>query len=332
MNTSEDTLGPDHPKYKKIKDIYQGTAGCIQLCQNKETQEFVIIKFIVRGRATVTEQLINAVLLHRTLIHPNIIGFIEVFLLENYLAIVTEHAGGGEMVDYAVKKKGLKEDEARRYFQQLIMAVDYCHSMGVFNREIKFENVLLDGAPMPMLKLCDSKNEFAQCSPKSKDKVPRHIAPEIIQTNKYDSTCADIWACGVLLYVLLIGAFPFERPEDAQVKNSFQLMVQRVVSGDYRIPRYPRLSAQCVDLLQKLLVVDPSLRITVQQIYQHPWFIKNLPKEAENSNKVQPLPHRQAQSEAQIKQILNQARSKEMERYISEEYISEIDSKEFDEI
>jgi len=87
-----------------------------------------------RHRLQITKYVEREVINHRTLIHPHVVQFKEVFLTEKYLGLAMEFAPGGDMFEYVVKKGGLREDEARWFFQQLVVAMDYCHRMGVVNR------------------------------------------------------------------------------------------------------------------------------------------------------------------------------------------------------
>lgn len=104
----------------------------------------------------------------RTLLHPHIVQLQEVFLTQHYLGIAMEYANGGDTFDYVVKCRGIREPEARWLFQQLIIAVDYCHKREIVNRDLKLENTLLHwhtGREWPTIKLCDfgySKNERTQ--------------------------------------------------------------------------------------------------------------------------------------------------------------------------
>eukprot|EP01023_Acetabularia_acetabulum_P003982 TRINITY_DN1166_c0_g2_i1.p1 TRINITY_DN1166_c0_g2~~TRINITY_DN1166_c0_g2_i1.p1 ORF type:complete len:352 (+),score=48.30 TRINITY_DN1166_c0_g2_i1:107-1162(+) len=311
-NSTPDVLGADHPKYKKIKDINQGTFGFVQLCQQKDSKEIMAIKFVERGE-TITKYIEREILNHRTLIHPHVIGFRECFLTQKYLAIVMEYAAGGDMFDFVVKRGGLKEDEARWFFQQLIVAIDYCHRMAVINRDIKLENTLLDGSSRPLLKLCDfgySKHELMHSQPKSKVGTPGYIAPEIIKSDRYEGKMADVWSCGVMLYVMLVGGYPFERAEDKTDNNKLQTMIQRILRADYIIPKSLTFTPECLDLLSKILVVDPNRRITIEQIFLHPWFRKNLPPGVDQMNNVLPLPPPEAQSEEEIIRIVKMAQTK----------------------
>jgi serine/threonine-protein kinase SRK2 len=107
--------------------------------------------------------------------------------------------------------------QARYFFQQLISGVSYCHSMQVCHRDLKLENTLLDGSDAPRLKICDfgySKSSVLHSQPKSTVGTPAYIAPEVLLKKEYDGKIADVWSCGVTLYVMVVGAYPFEDPEE----------------------------------------------------------------------------------------------------------------------
>ncbi|GAY38731.1 hypothetical protein CUMW_038900 [Citrus unshiu] len=179
---------------------------------------------------------------------------------------------------YAVKyiQRGHK---ARYFFQQLISGVSYCHSMQICHRDLKLENTLLDGSKAPRLKICDfgySKSSVLHSQPKSTVGTPAYIAPEVLSRKEYDGKIADVWSCGVTLYVMLVGAYPFEDPEDPR---NFKTTIQRILSVHYSIPGYVRVSLECRHLLSRIFVADPEKRITIPEIQKHPWFLKNLPIE-----------------------------------------------------
>jgi len=302
-----------HPKYEKIKDLNSGTFGFVQLCRDKASGELCAIKFIERGEK-ITKYVEREIVNHRTLIHPHIVQFKEVFVTEHYLGLAMEFAPGGDMFEYVVKKNGLKEEEARWFFQQLIVGMDYCHRMGVVNRDIKLENTLLDNSPRPLVKLCDfgySKHEKFQSAPGSRVGTPAYLAPEVILTTKgktYDGKTADVWSCGVMLFVMLVGAYPFERPEDKQDNQKLQKMIQRILNVEYKIPSSVKVSDDCRDMLKRILVADPTKRITIDGIFHHPWYTKNLPPGVIEMNlRPQPVPEG-IQSIEQIKMIIEESR------------------------
>ena len=165
----------------------------------------------------IDENVFREIVNHRSLRHPNIIRFKEVVLTPTHLAIVMEYAAGGELFERICEAGRFHEDEARYFFQQLVCGVSYCHAMQICHRDLKLENTLLDGSPAPRLKICDfgySKSSVLHSRPKSTVGTPAYIAPEVLSRREYDGKHADVWSCGVTLYVMLVGAYPFEDPKD----------------------------------------------------------------------------------------------------------------------
>ncbi|KAK4264941.1 hypothetical protein QN277_026055 [Acacia crassicarpa] len=268
-------------RYEIIKDIGSGNFGVAKLVKEKRTGDFFAVKFIERG-SKIDEHVQREITNHRSLKHPNIIRFKEVLLTPTHLAIVMEYAAGGELFERICNAGRFCEDEARYFFQQLISGVSYCHSMEICHRDLKLENTLLDGSPAPRLKICDfgySKSSVLHSQPKSTVGTPAYIAPEVLSRKEYDGKVADVWSCGVTLYVMLVGAYPFEDPEDPR---NFRKTLQRILSVHYSIPDYVRVSQECRHLLSRIFVANPEKRITIPEIKKHPWFLYNLPIEFMN--------------------------------------------------
>ncbi|KAH9712905.1 serine/threonine-protein kinase SAPK1 [Citrus sinensis] len=225
-------------RFEILKDIGSGNFGVAKLVRDKWSGELYAVKYIQRGHK-IDEHVQREIMNHRALKHPNIIRFKEVFLTPTELAIVMEYAAGGELFERICNAGRFSEDEARYFFQQLISG-QICH------RDLKLENTLLDGSKAPRLKICDfgySKSSVLHSQPKSTVGTPAYIAPEVLSRKEYDGKIADVWSCGVTLYVMLVGAYPFEDPEDPR---NFKTTIQR---------------------------------ITIPEIQKHPWFLKNLPIE-----------------------------------------------------
>ncbi|KAK9816390.1 hypothetical protein WJX74_003249 [Apatococcus lobatus] len=301
-------------KYQKLRDLNSGTFGFVELAVDKTTHQQCAIKYIERGEK-VTKYVEREIINHRCLMHPHIVQFKEVFLTAQYLAIAMEYAAGGDMFEHVVKKGGLKESEARWFFQQLIVGVDYIHRMGVASRDIKLENTLLDGSPRPLLKICDfgySKHEKFQSAPGSRVGTPAYLAPEVIMTTKgqtYDGKVADIWSCGVMLYVMLVGAYPFERPEDKHDNQKLQKMIQRILKVEYDFPPHVKVSRECRDLLHRILVPDPNKRVGIKEIQRHPWYQKDLPPGVAEMNDNLPQPGPGMQTTHEIERIVHEAQA-----------------------
>ncbi|KAG8632915.1 serine/threonine-protein kinase SAPK2 [Manihot esculenta] len=265
-------------RYEIIKDIGSGNFGVAKLVRDRWTHELFAVKFIERG-SKIDEHVQREIMNHRSLKHPNIVRFKEVLLTPTHLAIVMEYAAGGELFERICNAGRFCEDEARFFFQQLISGVSYCHSMQICHRDLKLENTLLDGSTAPRVKICDfgySKSSVFHSQPKSTVGTPAYVAPEILSRKEYDGKIADVWSCGVTLYVMLVGAYPFEDPDDPK---NFRKTIGRILSVHYAIPDYVQVSIECRHLLSRIFVANPVKRITIPEIKNHPWFLKNLPIE-----------------------------------------------------
>ncbi|KAI7743405.1 hypothetical protein M8C21_014032, partial [Ambrosia artemisiifolia] len=179
---------PMMEKYEPLKELGSGNFGVARLVRDKRTKQLLAVKYIERG-SKIDENVQREIINHRSLRHPNIIRFKEVFLTPTHLAIVMEYAAGGELFGQICNAGRFSEDEARFFFQQLISGVSYCHAMEICHRDLKLENTLLDGSRTPRLKICDfgySKSGLLHSQPKSKVGTPAYIAPEVISRKEYD--------------------------------------------------------------------------------------------------------------------------------------------------
>ncbi|KAB2632356.1 serine/threonine-protein kinase SAPK3-like [Pyrus ussuriensis x Pyrus communis] len=298
-------------RYEAVKDLGSGNFGVARLVRDKKTKELVAVKYIERGKK-IDENVQREIINHRSLRHPNIVRFKELLLTPSHLAIVMEYAAGGELFERICTAGRFSEDEARFFFQQLISGVSYCHAMEICHRDLKLENTLLDGSASPRLKICDfgySKSAILHSQPKSTVGTPAYIAPEVLSRKEYDGKIADVWSCGVTLYVMLVGEYPFEDPEDPR---NFRKTIERIMSSQYTIPDYVRVSADCKHLLSRIFVANPSKRISLPEIKKHPWFLKNLPKElieVERTNYAVVERDQPKQSIEEINKIICEART-----------------------
>lgn len=195
--------------------------------------------------------------------HQHIIKLYEVISTPSDIIMVIEYAGG-ELFQYIVDNGRLPESEARRFFQQIISAVECCHRHKIVHRDLKPENLLLD--EFLNIKIGDFglsnrmvDGDFLKTSCGS----PNYAAPEVISGRLYSGPEVDVWSCGVILYVMLCGRLPFD---DDYVPSLFT----KINKGIYTLPSY--LSPETRQLLSSMLVVDPVKRITIAEIRQLPWF------------------------------------------------------------
>ncbi|GMP48327.1 hypothetical protein CsSME_00015720 [Camellia sinensis var. sinensis] len=331
MDRSAVTIGPgmdipimhDSDRYELVRDIGAGNFGVARLMRDKQTEELVAVKYIERGEK-IDENVQREIINHRSLRHPNIVRFKEVILTPTHLAIVMEYASGGELFARISNAGRFDENEARFFFQQLISGVSYCHEMQVCHRDLKLENTLLDGSPAPRLKICDfgySKHSVLHSQPKSTVGTPAYIAPEVLLKKEYDGKIADVWSCGVTLYVMLVGAYPFEDPEEPKnFCNTIQVncffFMQRILKVQYSIPDYVHISPECSHLISRIFVADPAkvscnlLRISMSEIWNDRWFLRNLPADLvdeKTMNNQFEEPDQPMQSIEEIMQIIAEA-------------------------
>ncbi|KAH1249193.1 Serine/threonine-protein kinase SAPK3 [Glycine max] len=280
-------------RYEPLKELGAGNFGVARLAKDKKTGELVAVKYIERGKK-IDENVQREIINHRSLRHPNIIRFKEVLLTPTHLAIVLEYASGGELFERICTAGRFSEDEARYFFQQLISGVSYCHSM------VCTQNSLCSSL--------QAHSALLHSQPKSTVGTPAYIAPEVLSRKEYDGKISDVWSCGVTLYVMLVGAYPFEDPEDPR---NFRKTIGRIIGVQYSIPDYVRVSSDCRNLLSRIFVADPAKRITIPEIKQYPWFLKNMPKEiieAERKGFEETTKDQPSQKVEEIMRIIQEAR------------------------
>ncbi|KAF1798986.1 kinase-like domain-containing protein [Mucor lusitanicus] len=256
------------PKLKSIgcytlgETIGRGSYGKVKLGVHQLTCRLVAIKKISKRHAPLMAREIHH---HRQLHHPNIVSLYEILSTETSIFIVSEHCPHGDLFDALAKKGRFSEPHARRWFLQLIDAIQYCHSLGIIHRDLKLENILID--ENDNVKICD----FGFARQTDKNQLLKtfcgslaYSAPEVIQRQNYSGPATDIWSLGVILHTLLAGELPFDDDSESELQR-------KVVKMDYVIPSY--FSSDVADLIQKILKLDPYDRYTVPQIRCHPWLL-----------------------------------------------------------
>lgn len=249
-----------------------GTFGKVKIGEHQLTKHKVAVKILNRQKiksldvvGKIRREIQNLKLFR----HPHIIKLYQVISTPTDIFMIMEYVSGGELFDYIVKRGKLREHEARRFFQQIISGVDYCHRHMIVHRDLKPENLLLDHNLH--VKIADfglsnmmMDGEFLRTSCGS----PNYAAPEVISGKLYAGPEVDIWSCGVILYALLCGTLPFD---DEHVPTLFK----KIKSGIFPIPEY--LNKSVVSMLCHMLQVDPMKRATIEDIKKHEWFQKELP-------------------------------------------------------
>ncbi|KAK2962642.1 putative serine/threonine protein kinase [Blattamonas nauphoetae] len=276
MSTQASQQRPGVDKVKRVgnyllgKTIGFGSFGKVKLSTHTITGEKVAAKILDKERIhdiADMERITREINVMKLLNHPNVVKLYEVIDTQRHIYIITELISGGELFDYIVHHGKLKEREACRFFHMLMNGVDFCHQFGVIHRDLKPENLMLDN--QRNLKIIDfglSNRMKPGGLLKTACGSPCYAAPEMIEGKMYDGRCSDVWSCGVILFALVCGFLPFE-------DQNTQALYQKILHARYRCPS--TLSAECRNLISKILEVDPTKRYTIAQIRQHPWYIDN---------------------------------------------------------
>nr|CAH8822163.1 unnamed protein product [Trichobilharzia regenti] len=256
---------PNVGKYKLIRTLGRGNFAKVKLAQHVSTGREVAVKVIDKTQLNQAslKKLFREVNIMKMLNHPNIVRLYEVIESERHVYLVMEYAENGEVFDHLVSHGRMKEREARAAFRQIVSAVEYCHQKKIVHRDLKAENLLFDG--FFNVKLADFGFSNLFDGSKKLDTFcgsPPYAAPELFQGRKYDGPEVDVWSLGVILYTLVSGSLPF----DAQHLKDLQ---ERVLRGKYRVPFY--MSTDCEALLRKLLVLNPSKRVTLRNVMSDKW-------------------------------------------------------------
>lgn len=259
-------------RYEIGKQLGQGTFAKVFYARNLTTGLAVAIKMINKDKVMkvgLMEQIKREISIMRLVKHPNVLQLFEVMASKSKIYFVLEYAKGGELFNKIAKGGKLSEDAARKYFHQLISAVDYCHSRGVYHRDLKPENLLLDEnenlkvSDFGLSALTESKRQdgllHTTCG------TPAYVAPEVLSRKGYDGAKADIWSCGVILFVLVAGYLPFH-------DTNLIEMYRKISRADFRCPR--GFSTELKDLLHRILDPDPSTRISISRIKRSAWYRK----------------------------------------------------------
>nr|Q8CFH6.1 RecName: Full=Serine/threonine-protein kinase SIK2; AltName: Full=Salt-inducible kinase 2; Short=SIK-2; AltName: Full=Serine/threonine-protein kinase SNF1-like kinase 2 [Mus musculus]BAC53845.1 salt inducible kinase 2 [Mus musculus] len=249
----------------------KGNFAVVKLGRHRTTKTEVAIKIIDKSQldAVNLEKIYREVQIMKMLDHPHIIKLYQVMETKSMLYLVTEYAKNGEIFDYLANHGRLNESEARRKFWQILSAVDYCHGRKVVHRDLKAENLLLDNNMNIKIADFGFGNFFKTgellatwCG------SPPYAAPEVFEGQQYEGPQLDIWSMGVVLYVLVCGALPFDGP-------TLPILRQRVLEGRFRIPYF--MSEDCEHLIRRMLVLDPSKRLSIAQIKEHKWMLIEVP-------------------------------------------------------
>ena len=255
------------------KKLGQGTFGIVVLAKHELTGENVAIKILDKDkiiRENNKTRLEREIRIMKKMYHNNIVHLYQVIENLKQLFIVMEYISGKELFDYIIHKKHLDELESCKFYQQIISGIEYLGKTKVAHRDLKPENLLLD--TKKNIKIVDFGLSNTYCQDEllvTACGSPCYAAPEMLSGEKYDGVNIDIWSSGIVLYAMLCGYLPFE-------DNNNPKLYKKIIKGEFETPEF--LSPSAVDILHRILNVNPEKRYTIEQIKKHPWFNQINPK------------------------------------------------------
>ncbi|XP_077151209.1 NUAK family SNF1-like kinase 2 [Ranitomeya variabilis] len=251
-------------RYEFLETLGKGTYGTVKRARDKQGKE-VAIKSIRKDRIKDEQDMLHIrreTEIMSSLCHPHIISIYEVFENSSKIVIVMEYASQGDLYDYISERQRLGEQEARRFFRQIVSAVQYCHANDIVHRDLKLENILLD--ENKNVKIADfglsniyHSDSFLQTYCGS----PLYASPEIVNGRPYKGPEVDSWSLGVLLYILVHGCMPFDGQD-------YKKLVTQISCGAYKEPSHP---SDACGLIRWLLMVNPERRATLADVASHWW-------------------------------------------------------------
>uniref|UniRef100_A0A8C1YAC4 non-specific serine/threonine protein kinase n=1 Tax=Cyprinus carpio TaxID=7962 RepID=A0A8C1YAC4_CYPCA len=247
------------------RTIGKGNFAVVKLATHMITRAKVAIKIVDKTQLDDEnlKKIFREVQIMKMLRHPHIIRLYQVMETERLIYLVTEYASGGEIFDHLVAHGRMAEKDARRKFKQIVAAVYFCHCRNIVHRDLKAENLLLDHNLNIKIADFGFSNLFSRGQLlKTWCGSPPYAAPELFEGKEYDGPKVDIWSLGVVLYVLVCGALPFDG-------STLQNLRARVLSGKFRIPFF--MSTDCEYLIRHMLILEPSRRLSMEQICKNKW-------------------------------------------------------------
>ncbi|XP_061346690.1 CBL-interacting serine/threonine-protein kinase 1-like isoform X2 [Gastrolobium bilobum] len=270
LGRKKESQGNRLGKYVLGRTLGEGNFGKVKLARNTDSGQLFAIKILDKNKVidlNNADQIKREISTLKLLKHPNVVRLYEVLASKSKIYMVLEYVNGGELFDKISSKGKLSEADGRKLFQQLIDGVSYCHNKGVFHRDLKLENVLLD--TKGNIKITDFNLSALPQHIKADGLLhttcgsPNYIAPEILANRGYDGAKSDVWSCGVLLYVILTGYLPFD-------DRNLAVLYQKILKGDCQIPKW--LSPGAQNIIKRILDPNPKTRISMAMIKENEWF------------------------------------------------------------
>ncbi|POY73642.1 hypothetical protein BMF94_3177 [Rhodotorula taiwanensis] len=276
-----------HSFYEVREQIGKGSFATVRKGVRRRDGLMVAIKIIQKARfmnnPKTMEMIAREIKIIQTLEHRFCVRCYDYFEDDQRIWLVLEYVDGGDLLDYVMKRRGLKESEVREISLMICEAVAYLHSRGITHRDLKPENLLLTRGEHPVCKVTDfglAKMANDQTRLTTMCGTPTYLAPEVIlnpDPKSGYSSIVDAWSIGVVLWCCLTNQTPFDETE------SDPLAVRmRTRYVDMSLPKSLGVSNVALDFLRKLLTPDPRLRMSCAQALRHPWLITKGSSDAES--------------------------------------------------
>ncbi|KAI9007345.1 kinase-like domain-containing protein [Gaertneriomyces semiglobifer] len=261
--------------YRLLRTLGEGEFGKVKLASHLDTKQEVAIKLIKKEsieQPSRRSKLMREISILQAVDHPFIVKVYEVIETRDYIGMIMEYASGGELFEHILAHRYLKEKEACRFFAQLVAGVSYLHSQNIVHRDLKLENLLLDGQRNVII----TDFGFANRSSNDPESLlltscgsPCYAAPELVISDGYVGEAADIWSCGVILYAMLCGYLPFDDDPNNPDGDNINLLYKYILETELEFPDY--VSQDARDLLKRMLVPDPRYRANMREVMNHWW-------------------------------------------------------------
>jgi serine/threonine protein kinase len=266
--------------YEIIKKIGKGSFGKVFLAKQILTGTEVALKVISKKslkKKNAEKRIQKEInILKKIPSHPNIISLLEIFQDSDYHYLVFEFAPLGDLVSYFFKEDLFPENQLRRFFKDFLVGLEHIHQAGIIHRDIKPDNILMDTNFMP--KIADfgiSNIHESNSIIEDTGGTPLYLSPEVIENEGKIGFQTDIWSSGIVLYLLVFGDTPFK---GRNMNELFLQILSKEVSFDMSTD-FNDDQSLVQDLIKKMLIKDPTKRITLEEIKKHPWFTQKLKNE-----------------------------------------------------